>query len=235
MEEVHFPDWAQWLERAALPDRQKQSWAITVRWYLSFCRRGRGGVNHQTARDFIAWAQQTRNPESWQLASWREALRWFFRTAKAARASGRGESGSASETGPDLTAAEPDESVGGLDRVWLPEALARKYPRAGESVWPEKQLTWDPRAGVQRRHHLSDRVFQRAIKEAGRRAGLNKRVTPHVLRHSFASQMLEAGYDIRTVQELLGHKSVETTQIYTHVMRKPGIGVRSPLDRVEGR
>jgi len=96
-------------------------------------------------------------------------------------------------------------------------------------------LTWVLRAGVQRRHHMSDRVFQRAIKEAARRAGLNERVTPHVLRHSFASQLLEAGYDIRTVQELVDHKSVETTQIYTRVMQRPGIGVRSLLDRVEGR
>ncbi len=436
MEEVHFPDWQQWLERAELPERQRQSWAITVRWYLSFCRRGRGGVTHQSARDFIAWAQQVKSPEPWQLESWREALRWFFRTAKATQARGAAESSPPREIEPDLTVAEPNAS-GGLDPalpawkraflttvrrrhysfrteqsylvwlerfarflrsdelegrgaddikrfldhlagdqrlsassqrqalnavvfllreafgqelgdfsdyrrapvrthvptwltrgetesllaqlapgwalmakvafggglrlmellrlrvkdldleqeiitvrggkgdkdrlvplahsvveplqahlgkirarheadrragvagVWLPEALARKYPHAGEEwpwfwVWPEKQLTWDPRGGVQRRHHVSDRAFQRAIKEAARQAGLNKRVTPHVLRHSFASQLLDAGYDIRTVQELLGHKSVETTQIYTHVMRKPGLGVRSPLDRVEG-
>jgi len=84
VKEVHFPDWPQWLERAEFSERQRQSWAITVRWYLSFCRRGRGGVNHQTARDFIAWAQRAKNPEAWQLESWREALRWFFRTARAA-------------------------------------------------------------------------------------------------------------------------------------------------------
>jgi len=84
MEEVRFRDWAERLERAEVPEQQRRSWAITVRWYLSFCRRGRGGVNHQTARDFIAWAQQAKSPEPWQLESWREALRWFFRTAKAA-------------------------------------------------------------------------------------------------------------------------------------------------------
>jgi site-specific recombinase XerD len=88
----------------------------------------------------------------------------------------------------------------------------------------------DPRTGLLRRHHVLDATFQHAIRQAARRAGLNKRVTPHVLRHSFATHLLENGYDIRTVQELLGHKDVSTTQIYTHVMQKPGIGVKSPLD-----
>jgi integrase len=121
--------------------------------------------------------------------------------------------------------------------VWLPDGLERKYPKAGEEwpwfwVWPEDHLSVDPRSGVQRRHHVADWEFQRRIKEAGCKARLNKRVTPHVLRHSFASQSLDNGTDIRTLQELLGHKSVETTMIYTHVMRKPGLGVRSPLDQI---
>ena len=124
---------------------------------------------------------------------------------------------------------------GGVAGVWLPEGLERKYSKAGEEwpwfwVWPDGHLSVDPRSGVTRRHHVSERLFQITLKEATRLAGLNKRVTPHVLRHSFASQMLDAGYDIRTVQELLGHQSVETTMIYTHVMRRPGLGVRSPLD-----
>jgi site-specific recombinase XerD len=88
----------------------------------------------------------------------------------------------------------------------------------------------DPKGGAQRRHHLLDTPFQKVIKLAAARAGLDKRVTPHVFRHSFATHLLEAGSDIRTVQDLLGHESVETTQIYLHVMQKPGIGVRSPLD-----
>jgi site-specific recombinase XerD len=88
----------------------------------------------------------------------------------------------------------------------------------------------DPRTGLLRRHHVLDATFQHAIRQAARRARLAKRVTPHVLRHTFATHLLEGGTDIRTVQDLLGHKDVTTTQIYTHVMQKPGIGVRSPLD-----
>lgn len=119
--------------------------------------------------------------------------------------------------------------------VWLPDGLERKYSKAGEEwpwfwLWPDEYLSIDPREGVERRHHVSERAFQRMIKEAARRAALNKRVTPHVLRHSFATQLLDRGMDIRTVQELLGHRSVETTMIYTHVLRRPGLGVRSPLD-----
>ena len=132
----------------------------------------------------------------------------------------------------------------GLGAVWLPEGLARKYPKAAREwgwqwVFPAKGLARDPES-VQRgstesrptlrRHHLKEDTLQRAVKLATARVGLAKNVTPHTLRHSFATHLLESGYDIRTVQELLGHKNVATTQIYTHVMQKLGLGVRSPLD-----
>lgn len=125
----------------------------------------------------------------------------------------------------------------GLPGVWLPEGLARKYQRAGERwefqwLFPSRELSADPGTGTKRRHHVLDGTFQNAIRLAAQAAGITKRVTPHVLRHSFATHLLENGTDIRTVQELLGHQSVETTQIYTHVMQKPGLGVRSPLDRM---
>ena len=122
-----------------------------------------------------------------------------------------------------------------LPGVWLPEALERKYPQAGESwewqwFFPSRQLMTDPRTGRKRRHHILDASFQHAIRAGAQKAQLHKRVTPHVLRHSFATHLLESGTDIRTLQDLLGHKNVTTTQIYTHVMKKPGLGVRSPLD-----
>ena len=126
-----------------------------------------------------------------------------------------------------------------LPGVWVPEGLARKYQRVGETwewqwLFPSRELAVDSVTGAKRRHHVLDGTFQNAVRSAARAAGITKRVTPHVLRHSFATHLLESGVDIRTVQDLLGHESVETTQIYTHVMVKPGLGVRSPLDGLGG-
>jgi len=130
-----------------------------------------------------------------------------------------------------------DDLKAGFGSVWLPHALAHKYPTAGRDwawqyVFPAGHRSTDPRSGIERRHHVSDQAFQRAMRQAVRETGIVKLATPHTLRHSFATHLLETGYDIRTVQELLGHRDVSTTMIYTHVLNRGGRGVISPLDRL---
>jgi integron integrase len=129
---------------------------------------------------------------------------------------------------------EADQAAG-RGGVFMPDALDRKYPRAGAAwtwfwVFPQDSHSVDPRSGVVRRHHMYDQTFQRAFKRAVLRTGFAKLATPHTLCHSFATAVLQAGYDIRTVRERLGHADVATTMIYSHVLKVGGGAVRSPMD-----
>ena len=133
-----------------------------------------------------------------------------------------------------------EDLAAGGGEVWLPDALERKYPGAArELAWqylfPASRMAVDPRSGITRRHHLDESAVQRPVKEAVRRIGIHKQAGCHTLRHSFATHLLEDGYDIRTIQELLGHADVKTTMIYTHVLQRTGgRGVRSPLGGIQG-
>ena len=128
----------------------------------------------------------------------------------------------------------------GLAGVWMPDALDRKYPNAGREfgwfwVFPSRTLSTDPRAGVVRRHHLSDSVIQKAVKTAAQKARIHKPISVYTLRHYFATHLLLNGVDIRQIQEYLGHANVETTMIYTHVVKEFRNPARSPLDIIHKR
>ena len=134
-----------------------------------------------------------------------------------------------------VKATHQGDLANGLGEVWLPNALGRKYPNAGKEwgwqyVFPAGSISMDPRSGKPRRHHLDESGVARRFKQAVRRSGVDKPVSLHTLRHSFATELVRQGVNIRVVQDLLGHESVETTMVYTHVLRQSSLEVTSPLD-----
>jgi integron integrase len=138
-----------------------------------------------------------------------------------------------------VRALHEDDLRSGLGEVQMPYALGVKYPNAAKQwgwqyVFPSDRISTDPRSGRIGRHHLDESVLQKAVKEAIKQAGITKHASCHTLRHSFATHLLEQGSDIRTVQELLGHKDVQTTMIYTHALQAGGLGTKSPLERLSG-
>ena len=137
----------------------------------------------------------------------------------------------------EVTLLHQSDLAAGFGEVWMPDALAKKYPAEAKShhwqyLFPSIRRSADPRSDKTRRHHLNEQAVQRAVKKAIRKAGIQKHASCHTLRHSFATHLLENGYDIRTVQELMGHTDIRTTQIYTHVLSRGSLAVRSPLSLI---
>ena len=238
MKQLHFHEWPQALEQSGFPAHRKEAMAITIRWYLSWTKRARVPVDFDSARDFMAQVELEKNPSAHRLEQWKEAIRWFFREGKRLTQSDSGSSGrpisdnSASSKQEDSSSSSETVEEESLD--WRKEMVRliriRKYSYRTEQSY----VGWVARfyAFVNRRP-LEDcdpediKAFLDELAVQGEVAASTQRQALNAL----VFFLLEAGTDVRTVQELLGHKDLETTQIYLHVMNRPGMGVRSPLDR----
>jgi integrase len=267
MKRVDFPNWRDVLAHSTLSERDRRSYEIVVKWFLGFCRRGRGGVTVASARDFVEWAAKEKEREPWQVEGWKAALNWFFReAARQNRAEdsverdtmvGKEQRGGSVEVEP---LSEPErreveqkfataegvppmeesgtQTVPSWKKAFLTEVRRRHYSYRTEQSYlvlgcmedPWRLMAQTMYGGGLRlmellRLRVKDVDLEQEIVTIRGGKGDRDRFAP-------LAHCLEKGYDIRTVQELLGHQNVETTQIYTHVLSRPGLGVKSPLDGV---
>jgi len=209
-----------------VPEKSVTFYAYWANRYLTFSKRLKNADAAEALRRFLEDLQSRENIADWQIRQAKEAIQLYTDHFHGGKKAG------IADDDAKTTLAPFDKDLGG---VYLPDALGRKYPNAPKDwawqyVFPSSKLSVDPRSGIVRRHHIDETSIQKAVGTATRKAGIARQVSVHTLRHSFATHLLMNGVNIREIQTLLGHQNVQTTMIYTHVMRDMTTAPKSPLD-----